>query len=243
MESRETIDHLEQLLENKDFRNMKPLLQEMQDVDIALFLDELQPELALAVFRTLPKERAAAVFSYFAQETQESIVQSVTDQELSRIMEDLSVDDAVDMIEELPANVVKRVLKNANHPTRTLINQFLQYPEHSAGSIMTAEFTDLHSTMTVADAIVHLRTTGENRETIYTCYIIDPQRMLRGVLSVKDLLLAKDDMLVADLMDTHVIHAVTTDDQKTVVQLFSKYDLISLPVVDKESRLVGIVTI
>lgn len=149
----------------------------------------------------------------------------------------------VDLLEELPANMVKRVLKNASPNTRALINQFLQYPEDSAGSVMTAEFTDLHQNMTVSDAIRHIRCTGENRETIYTCYIIDEQRVLNGVVTVKDLLLSRDDQSIAEIMSTDVISAYTTDDREDVAKLFSKYDLLSVPVVDRENRLVGIITV
>ena len=170
-------------------------------------------------------------------------MESATDSELSQIIEELYVDDAVDMLEELPANVVKRVLKNATSETRTLINQYLQYPENSAGSIMTAEFIDLRASMKVKDAIEHIRHTGEDSEAIYTCYVIDARRVLEGVVTVKELLLAKDDTLVSDLMERDVISVGTLEDQEEVTRVMSKYDLLSLPVVDNEKRLVGIVTV
>ena len=233
-----------ELIEKKEYHKLRAVLAEMNEVDVAQFIEEELPdEKQPVVFRMLPKEMAADVFSELPGEVQENIVMAITDKELSFIVEDLYVDDAVDMLEELPANVVKRVLKNATPATRSLINQFLQYPDNSAGSIMTAEFTDLRKGMTVADAIAHIRRTGEDRETVYTCYVVGERRMLEGVLSVKDLLLSSDDKLIEDIMDADVISVTTTDDREEAARLFSKYNLLSLPVVDKEKRLVGIVTV
>ena len=232
-----------QMAEHRDYISLKKELETLQEVDVAQFLELLSGEKIVVVFRTLPKEMAAEVFANLQPETQEYIVTSITDQEIAVIIEDLFVDDAVDFLEELPANVVKRVLKNAGADTRAQINQFLNYPENSAGSIMTAEFTDLRKTMTVAQAIDHIRRTGEDRETIYTCYVIDDRRVLDGVVSVKSLLLADDEQLILDVMDTDIISVNTEDDREDVAQLFSKYGLLSLPVVDKENRLVGIVTV
>ena len=232
-----------QMAEQRDYISLKKELETLQEVDVAQFLELLSGEKIVVVFRTLPKEMAAEVFANLQPETQEYIVTSITDQEIAVIIEDLFVDDAVDFLEELPANVVKRVLKNAGADTRAQINQFLNYPENSAGSIMTAEFTDLRKTMTVAQAIDHIRRTGEDRETIYTCYVIDDRRVLDGGVSVKSLLLADDEQLILDVMDTDIISVNTEDDREDVAQLFSKYGLLSLPVVDKENRLVGIVTV
>ena len=232
-----------QMAEQRDYISLKKELETLQEVDVAQFLELLSGEKIVVVFRTLPKEMAAEVFANLQPETQEYIVTSITDQEIAVIIEDLFVDDAVDFLGELPANVVKRVLKNAGADTRAQINQFLNYPENSAGSIMTAEFTDLRKTMTVAQAIDHIRRTGEDRETIYTCYVIDDRRVLDGVVSVKSLLLADDEQLILDVMDTDIISVNTEDDREDVAQLFSKYGLLSLPVVDKENRLVGIVTV
>ena len=232
-----------QMAEQRDYISLKKELETLQEVDVAQFLELLSGEKIVVVFRTLPKEMAAEVFANLQPETQEYIVTSITDQEIAVIIEDLFVDDAVDFLEELPANVVKRVLKNAGADTRAQINQFLNYPENSAGSIMTAEFTDLRKTMTVAQAIDHIRRTGEDRETIYTCYVIDDRRVLDGVVSVKSLLLADDEQLILDVMDTDIISVNTEDDREDVAQLFSKYGLLSLPVVVKENRLVGIVTV
>ena len=232
-----------QMAEQRDYISLKKELETLQEVDVAQFLELLSGEKIVVVFRTLPKEMAAEVFANLQPETQEYIVTSITDQEIAVIIEDLFVDDAVDFLEELPANVVKRVLKNAWADTRAQINQFLNYPENSAGSIMTAEFTDLRKTMTVAQAIDHIRRTGEDRETIYTCYVIDASRKLEGVVTVKDLLLAPDGMQVRDVMSDDVISIGTLEDQEEVARLFNKYDFLSLPVVDHEDRLVGIITV
>lgn len=234
---------LRALLENRQIKALRDALATMNEVDIAQFLGELPSEQAILTFRMLPKETASEVFSNLDTDLQQVVIGSITDAELAIIVDDLYLDDMVDMLEELPANIVKRVLKNATPKTRALINQFLNYPENSAGSIMTAEFTDLRASMTVGQAIEHLRRTGEDRETIYTCYVIDAARRLEGVVTVKDLLLSADDMLVADLMDTSVISIGTQDDQEEAAQLFNKYDFLSLPVVDHEGRLVGIITV
>ena len=243
---------LEALLKKRSFKALREALLELNEVDIAEFLGLLNGEEAVLAFRTLPKGVAADVFAELEPEMQQLIVAAATDAELAVIVEDLYVDDAVDMLEDMPANVVKRILKNATPEMRGLINQFLKYPEHSAGSIMTAEFTDLRPTMTVEQAIEHIRRTGEDRETVYTCYVVGPRRRLLGVVTVRSLLLARDSQLVSDVMEDGVISVATGTDQeeavrllarKYVAQLFSKYGLLSLPVVDKENRLVGIVTV
>ena len=234
---------LRELLERRDYHALRAMLEGENAVDVAESVAALPPEGAVVVFRTLPKELAAEVFSNLPPETQQIIIQSATDQELSAIVEELYVDDAVDMLEELPANVVKRVLKSARPETRRLINQYLNYPESSVGSIMTAEFTDLRRTMTVAEAIAHIRRTGADSESIYTCYVTDRCRRLEGVVTLRELLLAEDERQVADLMETDVITAGTTEDQEEAVARMMRYDLLSLPVVDGEERLVGIVTV
>lgn len=237
-------DALWEMLQERRYRDLKEAMAEMNEVDIAQFIIDLKPEeYAIIAFRALPKELAADVFSNLEADIQEAIINAITDKELAEIMDDLYVDDAVDMLEELPANVVKRVLKNTSPEDRKLINQFLKYPENSAGSIMTAEFIDLKENMTVEDAIKRIRRTGEDKETIYTCYVLDIRRHLIGVVTVKNLLLAQDDDLVVEIMDDDVMKVTTTDDQEEVAYLFSKYDLLSIPVVDKENRLVGIITV
>ena len=215
----------------------------MNEVDIALFIEELEPDRTVVVFRMLPKSLAAEVFAELEIEEQEHIINRITDKELSEIVEDLYVDDAVDMLEELPATVVRRVLANAKPDTRALINQFLQYPDDSAGSIMTAEYIGLKKNMTVEQSFAYIRRNAVDKETIYTCYVLDEKRHLEGVVTVKDLLLNDYDTKLEDIMDTNIIQAVTSDDQEAVVESFNKYDLLSLPVVDHEGRLVGIVTV
>jgi len=243
MENFIDFEKLEELISTRNYRELRVKLAEMNEVNIALFIEELPVEKATVAFRTLPKGLAADVFANLSSDTQEYIIGSINDQELAVIVEDLFVDDAVDMLEELPASVVKRVLKNATPDTRALINQFLQYPENSAGSIMTAEFTDLRRNMTVEDAIKHIRRTGEDRETVYTCYVIDDRRILDGVVTVKDLLLSEDDYSIENIMNTNFVSVTTLEDREEVAKLFAKYDLLSIPVVDHEGRLVGIVTV
>lgn len=243
MENFIDFEKLEELISTRNYRELRVKLAEMNEVNIALFIEELPVEKATVAFRTLPKGLAADVFANLSSDTQEYIIGSINDQELAVIVEDLFVDDAVDMLEELPASVVKRVLKNATPDTRALINQFLQYPENSAGSIMTAEFTDLRRNMTVEDAIKHIRRTGEDRETVYTCYVIDDRRILDGVVTVKDLLLSEDDCSIENIMNTNFVSVTTLEDREEVAKLFAKYDLLSIPVVDHEGRLVGIVTV
>ena len=245
MEVREKMDmeRLVQLAEEKQYRQLKEALLEFPAVDVAAFMEELDSERTVIVFRMLPKDLAMDVFAELPVENQQHIINSITDQELSEIMEELYVDDAVDMVEELPAAVVRRVLKSTTPDTRKLINQFLNYPENSAGSIMTAEYVGLKKTMTVEECFAYIRKHAVDSETIYTCYVMDEGRHLDGVVTVKDLLMNPYETKVGDIMDTHVIKAYTTEDQEQVADTMNKYDLLSLPVVDSEDRLVGIVTV
>lgn len=243
MQGQMNLEELMKLADERRFRQLKELLVEMNEQDIAEFIGELDSEKKTVVFRMLPKELSSEVFACLETEDQQHIINSIGDVELKYIIEDLYVDDAVDMMEELPANVVKRVLKIATPETRNLINQFLNYPEFSAGSIMTAEYVGLKQQMTVKEAFAYIREHGVDKETIYTCYVMDAKRTLEGVVTVKDLLMNPYDAVLRDIMDTHVIKAVTTDDQEEVLEKFTKYDLLSLPVVDQENRLVGIVTV
>ena len=238
-----TTEELLELAEQKQFRRLKEILIEMNEVDVAEFMEELSSEKTVAVYRTLPKEQATEVFAYLPIEQQEHIINSITDSELHYIVEDLYADDMVDMLEELPATVVKRVLRNATPETRNLINQFLNYPENSAGSIMTAEYIGLKKHMTVEQAFAYIRKNGVDKETIYTCYVTDDKRKLEGVVTVKELLMSSYETLIGDIMDENVIKVVTTEDQETVADAFHRYDFLSLPVVDQENRLVGIVTV
>lgn len=236
-------DELEALLDSRDMKKLQQRMEEMNEFDVAEFLSELDDSRMPMVFRLLTKETAAEVFANFEAPEQEKIINSITDSELAGIMEELYVDDAVDMMEELPANVVKRAMRTATPTTRNLINQYLRYPENSAGSIMTAEFVDLKKYMSVKESFARIRRIGEDKETIYVCFVISADRKLEGIVTVKDLLLADDEVIIEDLMDRDVIFASTTEDQESVSEKFSDYDLMALPVVDKEGRLVGIVTV
>lgn len=227
----------------RDYRRLRDALSELHDVDVAQFVEDLPHEQSLLIFRLLPKDQAMDVFAELSPEAQRYIVEAATDNELSTLIEDLAVDDAVDLLEEMPAALVKRVLKTSSYDTRNLINQFLRYPDNSAGSIMTAEFTSLRLKMTVSEAIKRIRRIGEDRETIYNCYVTDEERRLMGVVTVKDVLFARDDQRIEELMELNVISVVTTEDRETAVNLMAKYGLMSLPVVDRENRLVGIVTV
>ncbi len=244
-ELEEAVDmgELLKLAEEKKYRQLKVTLLELNEVDIATFIEELDSERTVVVFRMLPKALATDVFAELPVETQTHIINSITDKELSEIVEELYVDDAVDMLEELPATVVRRVLQNTTPDTRKLINQFLNYPENSAGSIMTAEYVGLKKNMTVEQSFAYIRRHGIDSETIYTCYVMDEKRQLEGVVTVKDLLMNPYETKVGDIMDTHVIKVVTTDDQEEAADTMSRYGLLSLPVVDKEGRLVGIITV
>ena len=236
-------DELMELLDNRDMKKLQRRMEEMNEFDVAEFLSELDDNRMPMVFRLLSKETAAEVFANFDAPEQEQIINSITDSELAGIMEEMYVDDAVDMMEELPANVVKRAMRTATPATRNLINQYLRYPDNSAGSIMTAEFIDLKKYMSVKESLARIRRIGEDKETIYVCFVISADRKLEGIVTVKDLLLADDDTIIEDLMDRNVIFASTTEDQESVSEKFSDYDLMAMPVVDKEGRLVGIVTV
>ncbi len=236
-------DELMELLDRRDMKQLQRRMEEMNEFDVAEFLSELDSSRMPMVFRLLSKETAAEVFANFDAPEQEEIINSITDSELAGIMDEMYVDDAVDMMEELPANVVKRAMRTATPATRNLINQYLRYPDNSAGSIMTAEFIDLKKYMSVKESLARIRRIGEDKETIYVCFVISADRKLEGIVTVKDLLLADDDTVIEDLMDRNVIFASTTEDQESVSEKFSDYDLMALPVVDKEGRLVGIVTV
>jgi len=218
-------------------------LEDMNIVDIAQLFEEIDSSHLIKFFRILPKDIAADVFSYIPTELQAFIIQSITDFEIKHIIDDLFFDDTVDLIEEMPAVVVKKVLKNTDENMRKLINQFLNYPEDSAGSIMTIEFVDLKKEMTVSQALEHIRKTGIDKETINTCYVIDANRKLEGIVSIRRLILSNGDDLVEDIMNTDIIYIHTYDDQEKIAMLFKKYDLLSMPVVDNEIRLVGIITV
>ena len=236
-------EELSGLLDAQRMKALQNRLEEMNEFDVAEFLTEVDTQRMPMVFRLLSKGKAAEVFANLEAPEQELIINSITDSELGAIIEDLYVDDAVDMMEELPANVVKRVMRTATRETRNLINQYLKYPENSAGSIMTAEFVDLKKYMNVREAIARIRRIGEDKETIYTCFVTSADRKLEGLVSVKDLLLNDDETVVGDIMDTNVVFCMTQDDQEEAAEKISDYDLMALPVTDREGRLVGIVTV
>lgn len=243
-------EELYALLTGKNLKELKEILSEMPYPDIAEFIMELDDELdeeklAVKVFRILPKDISADVFAYLDPDSQMLIVRSITDSEIGRLMDDLFVDDAVDFLEEVPANMVRRVLANTDKETRDIINRFLKYPDNCAGSVMTIEMVDLHDRLTVGEAIKNIRRSGVDKETIYTCYVIDDNRHLVGTIPLRRLLLNDEEILITDIMsdDEQLIYVRTMDDQEEVASIAKKYDLLSVPVVDNEGRLVGIITI
>lgn len=231
------------LLEGKKYSTLRDILVTMQPADVAALFEEMPEEKLPLLFRLLPKEQAAETFVEMDSDTQELLIRGFSDNELKEIVDELYVDDAVDIVEEMPANVVKRILHQADPEKRKMINEILNYPEDSAGSIMTTEYVSLKPDMTAEEAIKRIRRTGVDKETIYTCYVTQKDRVLIGYVSLKTLLLAEDEDIMSDIMGTDIISVTTTDDQEEVARMLSKYDLAALPVVDKEGRLVGIVTI
>lgn len=234
------------LIETNQLKQLKNELAEMAYPDIAEFIMSIEDEKTVVkVFRILPKDISADVFAYLDSDSQEIIVRLITDREIERLMDDLYVDDAVDFLEEVPANVVRRVLANTDRETREIINRFLKYPENCAGSVMTIEMVELHDRLTVGEAIKNIRRTGVDKETIYTCYVIDDKRHLVGTIPLRRLILNDEDEYLTDIMsdDEQLISVTTMDDQEEVAALAKKYDLLSVPVVDRENRLVGIITI
>ncbi len=232
-----------ELIEEKKFSQLKEELNEMISVDIAELIDELDKKNSIIVFRLLSKDHAAEVFSYLSSAQQKDIVGAMHETKMKEILEELYFDDMIDFLEEMPANVVKKILKASTEEERKLINQFLNYPENSAGSLMTIEYVDLKKEMSVKEALSHIKKIGVDKETIYTCYVLNDKRKLEGIVSLRKLVLMEDDLLISDIMNEDVITTQTIDDQEEIASLFKKYDLITLPVVDKEGRLVGIITI
>ena len=231
------------LIDKRRFVQLKSVLSEMQPADIAEIFDEAKDKDIPVLFRILPKELAAEVFVEFDTDRQELLLNAFSDSELREVLDELFVDDAADIVDEMPATVAKRILKNTDANTRRMINQLLAYPDDSAGSIMTTEYIDLKRTMTVDEAFDKIRQVGLNTETIYTCYVIGSRRKLFGTISLRDLLLSGKDEIVGDLMDENVVYANTLDDKEEVAAMFDRYDMLALPVVDKEHRLVGIITV
>ena len=238
-----TVQELELLLDGKKYQQAAALIKDMIPADAAALLEELCGQYMPVMFRLCPKELAAEAFAYMSPQAQQLLVRSFSDRELEEVMEQLFLDDTVDMIEEMPANVVKKILRHVDSDTRRMINQVLNYPKDSAGSIMTMEYVDLKRGMTVEQAFDRIRRTGVEKETIYTCYVTDSRRKLLGIVTVKDLLLAEKTRLVRDIMETNIKFVHTYTDQEEAARRLSRYDFLALPVVDAEERLVGIVTV
>ncbi len=243
MERREEFAELREFLETRQYTRLRQSLSELNNADIAAFMEELAEENLLKVYRILPKDLAAVVFSYLEVESQQKIISSLSDREAANVIDNLMADDAVDLLEEMPANVVDKLLANARPDTRQAINQLLGYPEDSAGSIMTVEYVSLKENMTVEQAIGHIRRVGLDSETINICYVLDVQRRLVGTVALRYLLLSDGDAVIGDFMHENVISINTHMDQEQVAAQFKKYDFTAMPVVDNEDRMVGIITV
>ena len=239
----EDIEELKEMLEKKQIVKLREKLNSMNETNIAECIENMDATNALLVFRMLPKDLAADVFSHFSSDMQSQIIDAVTDIELAPLLNEIYLDDIVDLVEEMPANVVKRILKNTSDGNRQLINQFLKYPKDSAGSLMTIEYVNLKKTYTVAEALKYIKETASQKETIYTCYVTGVDRKLEGTVSLRDLVLSDEKTKVEDVLNHDVISVNTHDDQETVSSVFKKYDFFVLPVVDNENRLIGIITV
>ncbi len=239
----ELVTIITELLEQKKYASLRDILTEMHPADVATMFDELEKRQISLLFRLLPKELAAETFVELDPDNQEALIKAFSDNELKEVLDEMYLDDAVDLVEEMPANVVRRILQNTDEETRKMINEVLKYPKDSAGSMMTIEYVQLKESMTVSDSFQTIRRTGIDKETIYSCYVTDQNRRLKGIVTAKGLLLSDSDMLIGDIMDEDVISVFTTDDKEEVVQKFQLYNLIAMPVVDKENRLVGIITV
>ncbi len=239
----ELVETIKEHYEKREFQQIKTIFSELNPADIAVLLEEFPENQKLLFFRLLSKEDSADTFVELDPDTQEALIHGISDTELREVLDELYLDDTVDIIEEMPATLVKRILRNTDAETRKSINALLKYPEDSAGSLMTPEYVDLKKDMSVDDAFKRIRRTGVDKETIYTCYVTDAQRHLLGVTTVKELLLRDSEDLIEDFMETNVIYVNTLDDQELAAQQLSKYNFLALPVVDMEERLVGIITV
>ncbi|MBR0279051.1 MAG: magnesium transporter [Synergistaceae bacterium] len=243
-EIRETLEKIQSLIDNKNIRELRTITEDMNDADIADTLEQLEPESRVILFRALSRDMAAEVFAHLIPDTKEALVSQLTAPELGRIVDELFLDDAADLAEELPADVVNRILANASPETRRGINQLLQYQEDSAGSIMTTEYISLRPDMNVEESFRHIREVGTDKETLYTCYVTDPKGVLIGVVTVRTMLLSQYADKIQDIMtDTNLITVNTNDDREKVTEIFQKYDFMAVPVVDSQNHLVGIVTV
>ena len=231
-----------ELLEKRDFKTLKNTLEIMNAVDIALLLSNLEDKERAFAFRLIPKDKAADVFSNMSNPIQSYLVKIFTEKELRELLDNLYMDDTVDLLEELPANLVTRILHTVSSDKRDLINQLLKFPENSAGSIMTTEYVSLKKTMTIKETMKHIKEVGIHKETIYTCYVLENRRLI-GIVSAKDLMTLDDNTFIQDIMETEIISVGTHTDQEETARLFSKYDLLAIPVLDMEERMVGIVTV
>ena len=241
-EQKLTADQIIKFLEERNFKELKEELENLHPVDLVDAMEELDKKQRMLVFRLLSKEEAAEVFTDMNSDMREELLEALTDSELKEIMDEMYVDDTVDVLEEMPANVVDRLLMATDEETRKQINTLLQYPEDSAGSIMNIEYISLRKEMTVADAILKIRQVGINRETIYTCYVTEKRKLI-GVVDVKDLLTAGESRLIEEIMDENVIYARTLDDQEQVANQINKYGLVAIPILDHEDCMMGIVTV
>ena len=239
----ELIHVIKELLEQKKYATVRDILLEMHPADVAQMFEDMDKREISLLFRLMPKEQAAETFVELEADNQEALIKAFSDTELKEVLDELYLDDAVDIVEEMPANVVRRILQNTDEATRKMINEILKYPKDSAGSIMTIEYVNLKENMTVADAFQTIRRTGIDKETIYSCYVTDQNRYLKGIVSAKGLLLSESDALISEIMNDDVISVLTTDDREEAAQKLQMYDLLAMPVVDLENRLVGIITI
>ena len=237
------LENILELIQNKKINELRTVLEDINSADFPTIFEELDDEQLIIVYRILRKDKAAEVFVELDPDIQEKLINTFTDRELKRVIDDLFMDDTVDLIEEMPSNVVKRILKNIDKSNRTVINELLKFPEDSAGSIMTTEMVELKKDMTVDEAFDIIKNTGIKKETIYICYVVNESRVLVGTVSIKHLLISERNLLIGDIYKDNVISVLTTDDKEDIAKMFDKYNFMALPVVDKENRLVGIVTI
>ena len=237
------IEEIEILIEEKKFNDLRRVLESMNSADFPSIFEEVSDDKLIVIYRILSKEKAAEVFAELDSDIQEKLINSFTEKELKDVINELFMDDTVDLIEEMPSNVVKRILKNVKSSDRKIINELLNYPEDSAGTIMTTEFVDLKENMTVEQAFEKIRKIGLQKETVYNCYVLSVDRKLKGIIDLKDLLIAEKDEKLKDIMNVNVITTNTLEDKENVAKMFDKYNFFALPVVDKERRLVGIITI
>lgn len=240
----EIVNELISLIEHKKLKDLRTYLETINSADFPSIFEEIDDdEKIIMVYRLLAKEKAAEVFVELDHDAQENLINRLTDTEIKNVMNEIYMDDAVDLIEEMPANVVKRILANTKTSNRKIINELLKYPDDTAGSLMTTEFIDLKENMTVSDAFEFIKKKGMKKETVYNCYVLTVDRKLLGIIDIKELLIAERDELVKDIMDVNVVKADTLEDQEEVIKMFDKYDCVALPIVDQENRLVGIITI